>query len=318
MLFYSLSYKISRHEGAQLIKSFWRSGNLFSKRFLAAGGKKKSIAGILLAAAVIFQVAIEFRCATWVVKRTSQPTLAEMDRQKRASLNFRGHPGHGMETEEVYNQKRHSILEPVLAKFYRRFKSVSSQSQAYWFLKTEKVTDTVVVEAGLPDNPQKSRETDGAEDRIKLEEGTFNRLLFSVAAQAPGVFALAFPYSGGWSAEVDGKPVDIYRGNGYLQAVYLEAGKHRLEFRYWSKAAFAGIVVSCVMFFLLGSYFALVVFTGRKRIIAAAVGLLVPSALFLCWYPGLYRGKPLGTQYTWSSQQFPPARNLAYAKKTYP
>jgi hypothetical protein len=312
VIIHSLSNKIPGSERTLSIKRFWRSRNLFSKRFLAAGG-----IGIVLAAAVIFQVAIEFRFATWVVKRTSQPTLAAMDQQKQRSLNFRGDPGHGMETEEVYNQKRHSILEPVLAKFYRYYKSVSSQDQAYLFLKTANVTETIAVEAGLPDNLQKSRENAGPGDRIKLEENTFNRYLFSVVAQAPGVFALAFPYSGGWRAEVDGKRVEIYRGNGYLQAVFLEAGEHRLEFRFWSKAAFAGMVVSCVVFLLLGSYVTFFIFTGRKRLIGAAVGLLVPLVLFLGWYRGLYRGENLGTRYTWSSRQFPPARNLAYAKKTY-
>jgi hypothetical protein len=33
----------TRHKNASLNKSFWKSRNLFSKRFLAAGGKKRII-----------------------------------------------------------------------------------------------------------------------------------------------------------------------------------------------------------------------------------------------------------------------------------
>lgn len=115
---------------------------------------------------------------------------------------------------------------------------------------------------------------------------------------------------------MDGDSTRVYRANGYMSAVYVGAGQHRVEFRYWSSAAFMGMLISCLTFLLSGGYFAFFVFNGKKRIIAAAVSILIPSCLFFAWCTSLYSGDNLGTDYTWSSQQFPSPSNLAYAKKT--
>lgn len=77
----------------------------------------RTVLGVLLSAAVIIQVTAEFRYGTWVVKRPGQKTLAQMGRQKQKALTFYGATGFGLGTTAVFTQKRHSILEPVLAKF---------------------------------------------------------------------------------------------------------------------------------------------------------------------------------------------------------
>ncbi len=152
-------------------------------------------------------------------------------------------------------------------------------------------------------------------DQVRLEEGTVNRVLFFVEAGGPGFLTLSFPFTGHWSAVVDGNPVTVYRANGYLHGVFLEKGQHRVEFRYWSRAAFAGVMVSCLTFLLICCYFGIFVFKGKQRIISLVVGVLVPAGLFFAWYGSLYSGDNLGTQYSWSSKQFPPRNNLAYAKR---
>jgi hypothetical protein len=280
----------------------------------------RTVLGILLSAAVIIQVTAEFRYGTWIVKRPPQKTLAKMDSQKKKALTFYGDPGFGLETAAVSLQKRRSILEPAPAKFYRKYRYVPNQNKAYRFLAKENPADTIVLEAApgvtaLPGHTS-YRDITKRVDRILLKESSFNRVVFSLDAGAPGFLAVHFPYSHNWRARVDGNRTRVYRANGYMPAVYAGAGQHRVEFRYWSSAAFMGMLIGCLTFLLSGGYFAFFVFNGRKRIIAAAVSILIPACLFFAWHTGLYSGDNLGTRYTWSSQQFPSSSNLAYAKKT--
>jgi hypothetical protein len=292
-----------------LVHSFYIKGQV---------NKWHSIIGVLLAITVVLQVTAEIRYGTWVTKKRPQPTLEKMDNLKKKNLTYFRGKGGEMESFTVLRQMQESILEPVLAKFYRKYKSVSSQTEAYRILNKENVTDTLVVETApgwaksLDHNPYHSK----THDRIRLEENTFNRLLFSVDAGAPGFFAFSFPYSDKWKAVIDGTSTRVYRANGYMQAVYLEAGQHKIEFRYWSRAAFAGILVSCFTFLLIGSYFVFFVLGGKQRVIVAAVSVLVPVCLLFAWTGSLYSGDNFGTRYTWSSKEFPPGNNLAYAKKS--
>jgi uncharacterized membrane protein YfhO len=65
-----------------------------------------------------------------------------------------------------------------------------------------------------------------------------------------------FPSSGNWRAAVEGNSTPIYRANGYMQAVFVGAGQHDVEFRYWSPAAFMGMLISCLTFLAAEVYFA--------------------------------------------------------------
>jgi len=299
------------------------------------GKKWFNIIGVLLAITVVVQVTAEIRYGTWVNKKRPQPTLEKIDNFIKKDLTYFKCEDGWMESTSVLRQMQESILEPVLAKFYREYKSVSNETEAYRILNKENVTDTLVVETSpgekvrantrfAPASDAGSRAVVGANlvfarpgnDKIRLEENTFNRVCFSVEAGAPGYLAFSFPYSDKWQAKIAGTVTRIYRANGYMQAVYLEAGQHKIEFRYWSRAAFVGMLVSCLTFFLIGVYFVLFVLRGKQRVIGAVVGVSIPVCLFFAWAAGLYRGDNLGTGYTWTSKDFPPRNNLAYAKKT--
>jgi hypothetical protein len=292
-----------------LVHSFYIQGQ---------GKKWHRIIGVLLVITVVLQVTAEIRYGTWVIKKRPQPTLEKMDNIKKKDLTYFRSKGGAMESAAVFRQMRESILEPALAKFYRKYKSVSDQTGAYRILNKENVTDTLVVETttGWVNSLEHNANHSKPNDRIRLEENTFNRVLFSVEAGAPGFLAFSFPYSDKWKAMINGNSTRVYRANGYMQAVYLEAGQHKVEFRYWSRAAFAGTLVSCFTFLLIGSYFVFFVLGGKQRVIGAAVSVLVPVCLFLAWTGSLYSGENLGTQYTWSSKEFPSRNNLAYAKKS--
>ena len=295
---------------------------VYSFHIKKLGKRWHSIIGVLLAITVVLQVTAEIRYGTWVNKKPPQPTLEKMDNLKKKDLTYSRIKGGEMESFAVLRQMQESILEPALAKFYRKYKNVSNQTEAYRILHKENVTDMLVVEGSAPPPYSRSARCRSLEasfqilDRVRLDENTFNRVLFSVEAGAPGFLAFSFPYSDKWNAKIDGVSTRVYRANGYMQAVYLEAGHHKIEFRYWSRAAFAGTLVSCLTFLLIGGYFSFFVLRGKQRVIGAAASVLVPVCLLVAWTGSIYSGDNLGSQYTWSSREFPPRNNLAYARKT--
>jgi hypothetical protein len=67
-----------------------------------------------------------------------------------------------------------------------------------------------------------------------------------VAAQLPsrGVLVVLEAFDSGWSAEVDGRPAEVLRGNGLFRAVRLDPGEHQVRFGYRPWSARVGAVLS--------------------------------------------------------------------------
>ena len=85
----------------------------------------------------------------------------------------------------------------------------------------------------------------------KLREEPFENIEFgtdsvkgTVDLSQDKILCLSFPYSKGWSVEVDGMPVEILRGNIMFMALPLKAGEHVIEFTYHSPGRRAGIIIS--------------------------------------------------------------------------
>jgi hypothetical protein len=70
------------------------------------------------------------------------------------------------------------------------------------------------------------------------------RVAADVNSDAAGILVLADLNYPGWTASVDGRPAPILAADGYLRAVALSAGAHRVEFRYRPIAFYAGAAVS--------------------------------------------------------------------------
>ena len=124
-----------------------------------------------------------------------------------------------------------------------------------------------------------------------------------------------------WRAYINGDRVPVYRANGIENAIWLKAGKNKVEFRYWSWATLTGVIISCVVLFLVALY----LMSGiRPRLIH---GLAVFAMLCICvfsfiiWYHSLYWGGHLGISYHWTSESIEPhlssRYNLAYGKRAY-
>ena len=279
----------------------------------------RTAGGIALCAAVVFQVTLEMRYGTWVVKKRTMPTLASMDEKKQNKLSFVGAPGYGMEAPIVSSQMSRSSLDPWLSRFFRKYKSATSQEQAYELMAKDHRADTLIVENHTPDGTETgdtSTQDVRRLDRVVLDKSSFNRLVFSVSTFAPGFVTLSFPFSGRWRALVDSSEAEVHRANGYENAVFVPAGEHTVEFRFWSAASVAGMVASCVTLLLIGVYTAFSFRSLKSRIAVSTVAVIVPSLVFLGWWDSLYSGDNLKTRYEWKSSQFPSPNNIAYGKRS--
>lgn len=70
------------------------------------------------------------------------------------------------------------------------------------------------------------------ERSVVLLEQRHNRLRFEVSATGAGFLVVAERFADHWTAEVDGEPVPIYRGNAIGRVLELPPGTHQVEMRY--------------------------------------------------------------------------------------
>jgi hypothetical protein len=83
-----------------------------------------------------------------------------------------------------------------------------------------------------------------------------NRVTISTSSQTDGILVLSDTYYPGWTADVDGQPVEILRANHTMRAVRVPAGNHMVSFEfapksfwiplYISVGACAGVVIAIV------------------------------------------------------------------------
>jgi hypothetical protein len=78
-----------------------------------------------------------------------------------------------------------------------------------------------------------------------ITEARLNRVTVEVDAPAPALLRLADLWYPDWIATVDGRRTPILRVDYLLRAVPVSAGRHRVEFRFESKAVRNGLLLSC-------------------------------------------------------------------------
>ncbi len=79
-----------------------------------------------------------------------------------------------------------------------------------------------------------------------------NSLTGTVDLSRDKVLCVSVPYSKGWSAAVDGKKVEILRGNYMFMCLPLTAGHHDIEFHYCSPGLKLGICVTAISLCIVG------------------------------------------------------------------
>jgi hypothetical protein len=69
-------------------------------------------------------------------------------------------------------------------------------------------------------------------DRLRVTLRAPERMVIEATAACPGLLVVGDPWFTGWRAWVDGRRTRIQQYQGVIRAVPVEAGAHRIEFRY--------------------------------------------------------------------------------------
>ncbi len=96
--------------------------------------------------------------------------------------------------------------------------------------RSRNLRDTVILETAQAPIPSPGATAGAAQ--VTIRKHADEVVVIDVDTPADGYLRLADPYDAGWTAEVDGTATPVYPADHYFRAVYLEAGKHQLVFRY--------------------------------------------------------------------------------------
>ncbi|MEW6076924.1 MAG: hypothetical protein AB1724_03845 [Thermodesulfobacteriota bacterium] len=220
---------------------------------------------------------------------------------------------HWAEREQFKNY----FVDPYLGQIFRKYRVAENRQDAYRILNQQRQRDEVVVEGYQPDEAGggMTEACAGGPDRVRLVYSTYNRLIFEAEACQPAFFFLSYPDPDRhWRAWVNGETVNIYSANGISQAVRIPTGKSRVEFRYWSAAAFWGMAVSCLTMAVIGILAAVRCRGKAAGFLLAAAAVCLSGGLFVLWSNSLYSGRSFQTAYTWQTPTDRELTNLAYGK----
>jgi hypothetical protein len=278
------------------------------------------VTGFFLCVIACLQVAFILWYGTFVDKRHEQPSFDQMLSQKESDLAYRFSPGNGMYSSVILTQLNRSFIEPFLGKLYTGITPVLSQDDAYERMKYDRLPQQAFVEELAPEMAYLITKdaVSMREGKVSLVYSSFNRLQFEIHSESPALFGLSYPFTGHWKATIDGRKVPVYRANGASHAVIIPNGMSLVEFRYWSPAAFWGIVMSCMTFILIGLFVSLSALRGFQRIYASVIAVMIGVGVLLLWSHSLYSGNDLNTKFEWAYTPPDPSQkpNIAYGKKT--
>jgi hypothetical protein len=80
----------------------------------------------------------------------------------------------------------------------------------------------------------------GSSDDVRLLERHATRVVLEARMACRGMIVLSQTFFPGWKAEVDGRRGRLYEAYGVLQGVVVDAGSHRIEFRYRPASVYWG------------------------------------------------------------------------------
>jgi len=106
--------------------------------------------------------------------------------------------------------------------------------------------------------------SDEGSAQIEIMADEPERIAARVSLDAPGYLVLSDTDYPGWHAAVDGTSAPILRANGFVRAVYLNAGEHVVELAFSPKSLTLGAACSAAAFLLWLA--AAIVVTLRRRI----------------------------------------------------
>lgn len=114
----------------------------------------------------------------------------------------------------------------------------TGSAEQFALLKSPELPDSAVVLA--EDGPPAS----GADAELVVEEDSGDVIRVQADAAGAGYLVVADWMHRGWSASVDGEPVDIVSADFTLSAVYVDEGEHEIVFTYVGDGLSAGALIS--------------------------------------------------------------------------
>ncbi len=107
----------------------------------------------------------------------------------------------------------------------------------------------------------------GADGGVEIVDYQLHAIGLQVQADTPRLLVLSeIYYPDGWQAYVDGERVPILRADYVLRAVALDAGEHRVEFRFEPWDVRVGLIVSGIAALLIAAAYALPPLVRRRRV----------------------------------------------------
>jgi len=136
--------------------------------------------------------------------------------------------------------------------FVNKVETVPNADAEMAALDTLNPAATAVVDERFAEAFQKTKFTSDSTDFITLEKYSPNQLKYryQVSAKRVAIFSEIY-YPKGWTAEVDGEEVPIFRANYVLRGMEVPAGNHTITFTFHPRSYFLGNKISLASSILL-------------------------------------------------------------------
>lgn len=273
---------------------------------------------------IVTQVIIYFNYCTYICPGTNicpgskqWPTFQQMEDKKKRGIFFippynnywKWH--FATKLVSFHTQVKGFPLETRLARITKNYTGVSSNEEVYEKLAWARENDYVLIE-GLDPKINTLNHNYVKTDQVLLDYSSYNKLIFKVVNQSPGFFVFSFPYAKQWEAYLNSKGTKIYKANGIEQAIWIPKGYHAIEFRYWSPAAFWGMLISHITLFGIIIFATFAIKRIKIRALLCTLTFISLCFAFYGLYKSLYNGTNLETKYLWTT----PYKELASSKIT--
>jgi uncharacterized membrane protein YfhO len=132
-------------------------------------------------------------------------------------------------------------------------------------LETVVVDDPAAVRQRLAALDEHAADNTTPSSRASLKKLSDIRLQADVSASRAGVLLIAMPFDRGWSASIDGAPVELFRADYGLTAMLLPPGSHRIQFHYAVRGRTVGAWLSLAELIILLSIGVYQAWRARQR-----------------------------------------------------
>jgi hypothetical protein len=126
-----------------------------------------------------------------------------------------------------------------------------------------RTTAVLLAEDQQPGSTAESSAPEG--ETVTIESHEPERVVIDVSSQSDGILILTDGYYPGWTAVVDGQPVQIFQADGMFRGVRAPSGHHQVIFAFRPKSVYAGAAITAAGI-LCGIAIAFLVFirSGRR------------------------------------------------------